>query len=70
LAYQGAGWLAQALLKLGPQFAGGSWQSRKRGKLKKRAELGSAGSAWNVNFNNGNSNWNEVNNNNFVRCVR
>jgi len=26
--------------------------------------------AWNVNFHNGNANWNNKNNNNYVRCVR
>ena len=26
--------------------------------------------AWVVNFNNGNDNWNNKTNNNFVRCVR
>ena len=26
--------------------------------------------AWNVNFNNGNDNWNDKANTNFVRCVR
>lgn len=26
--------------------------------------------AWNVNFNNGNVNWNNKSNNNYVRCVR
>ena len=31
---------------------------------------GSSGNAWNVNFNNGNSNNNDVGNNNRVRCVR
>ena len=28
------------------------------------------GYAWNVNFNNGNANWNNQNNNGFVRAVR
>jgi hypothetical protein len=31
---------------------------------------GSSGNAWNVNFNNGNTNNNDVGNNNRVRCVR
>lgn len=26
--------------------------------------------AWNVNFNNGNDNWNNKTNSNYVRCVR
>ena len=26
--------------------------------------------AWNVNFNNGNDNWNDKTNSNYVRCVR
>ncbi len=26
--------------------------------------------AWNVNFNNGNDNWNDKTNTNYVRCVR
>ena len=26
--------------------------------------------AWNVNFNNGNDNWNNKNNSKYVRCVR
>ena len=30
----------------------------------------SASNAWNVNFNNGNSNNNDITNNNRVRCVR
>lgn len=29
-----------------------------------------AGAAWNVNFNNGNCNHNDLNNNNYVRAVR
>jgi len=32
--------------------------------------VGSSSNAWNVNFNNGNTNNNDVSNTNNVRCVR
>ena len=32
--------------------------------------LNGSEAAWNVNFNNGNVNWNNINNNNYVRPVR
>ena len=38
-------------------------------KVRRDAAAWSSASAWNVNFNNGNVNWNN-NDNNDVRCVR
>jgi len=32
--------------------------------------VGNEDNAWGVNFNNGNDNWNNKSNNNYVRCVR
>ena len=32
--------------------------------------VGYENNAWNVNFNNGNDNWNNKSNSNYVRCVR
>ena len=42
----------------------------KAGDLVAVAYQGGSSNAWNVNFNNGNSNNNDVTNNNRVRCVR
>ena len=42
----------------------------KVGDLVAVAYQGGSSNAWNVNFNNGNSNNNDVTNNNRVRCVR
>lgn len=36
----------------------------------KRGDERGSGGAWNVNFNNGNVNWNNLNNDNYVRAVR
>jgi len=39
-------------------------------KKRKGINVRSGGGAWNVNFNNGNVNWNNPENNNYVRAVR
>jgi uncharacterized protein with LGFP repeats len=36
----------------------------------KRGDQRASGGAWNVNFNNGNVNWNNLDNDNYVRAVR
>jgi hypothetical protein len=44
--------------------------AQKRGAETSSPLAGNSNNAWNVNFNNGNTNNNDVNNTNQVRCVR
>ena len=44
--------------------------TQKRGAAKSSPVSGNTTNAWNVNFNNGNTNNNDVSNTNRVRCVR
>ena len=44
--------------------------AHKRGVVKRPPVAGAPSNAWNVNFNNGNTNNDDVTNTNRVRCVR
>lgn len=72
-AYKSAGRLAGSGWP-GPRSAGDPvypWVAHKqRVETSSSANAGSAGNAWNVNFDNGNSNANDTGNTNRVRCVR
>ena len=46
------------------------WIGRGSAQAERKCRGKSAGRAWNVNFNNGNCNHNDVDNNNYVRAVR
>ncbi len=67
-AYQGVRRLARQSRDRGAQVADPA--TRKRRAETSSPVAGNSSNAWNVNFNNGNTNNNDVGNTNQVRCVR
>jgi hypothetical protein len=54
----------------GPRCARGLSRAAQKRKVVTSPVAGSPSNAWNVNFNNGNTNNNDMTNTNDVRCVR
>lgn len=55
---------------LRPRAMNGEADSASSNYWSSTSNVSNPNNAWNVNFNNGNDNWNNKDNDNYVRCVR